>query len=115
LGGVSRASGRRIWDRRKAELDSGYLVLRETETIYEEASKLFTGLQEDVFRHGRLQEAILARIPRDERLKWLKGLEAWAMSRLAQEENHLAASAVLIRSSPARARNSRMPAGQPVV
>jgi class 3 adenylate cyclase/tetratricopeptide (TPR) repeat protein len=72
----------RIWDRPAREMSLGIDVLRETETVYQEVSKLFSGEMEEVFRHGRLQEAALARIPRDERLKWLEGLENWAKSKL---------------------------------
>lgn len=72
----------RIWDRPPPEMQSGVRVLRETETIYQEASKLFVGEMEEVFRHGRLQEAALARIPKEERQRWLAELEAWARSKL---------------------------------
>lgn len=72
----------RIWDRPENEMKQGVSVLRETETIYQEVSKLFMGEMEEVFRHGRLQEAALARIPREERQKWLAGLEAWAKLKL---------------------------------
>lgn len=72
----------RIWDRPGDEMQLGIDVLRETETIYQEVSKLFKGEMEEVFRHGRLQEAALARIPREERQKWLGGLEEWAKSKL---------------------------------
>jgi class 3 adenylate cyclase len=92
----TREAVERTWDRPNNELNNGYLILHETETVYEEESKLFTGKQEDVFRHGRLQEAVLARIPREERLKWLKELENWALSKLAEEENWAAAGALLV-------------------
>jgi|GEM_PF-1552032 len=72
----------RIWERSPEELGNGLNVLRETETIYEEASKLFVGEVEEVFRHGRLQEAALARIPREERARWLGGLGSWARAKL---------------------------------
>jgi hypothetical protein len=63
-------------------MDNGLVVLRETETIYEEISKLFPGEVEEVFRHGRLQDAALARIPREERLRWLVELDHWAQAKL---------------------------------
>ncbi|HET9912903.1 MAG TPA: adenylate/guanylate cyclase domain-containing protein [Anaerolineales bacterium] len=72
----------RIWEHSQPEMQNGLRVLRETETIYQEASKLFVGEMEEVFRHGRLQEAALARIPKDERQRWLSGLEIWAKSKL---------------------------------
>ncbi len=72
----------RIWERPRPEMLDGVRVLQETETIYEEASKLFAGEMEKVFRHGRLQEAALARIPREERARWLMGLEEWAKTKL---------------------------------
>ncbi|TAK13565.1 MAG: hypothetical protein EPO32_04980 [Anaerolineae bacterium] len=72
----------RIWEKPNADLEDGLVVLRETETVFEEASKLFVGELEQVFRHGRLQEAALARIPRADRLRWLSGLENWACSKL---------------------------------
>ncbi|MEW5939326.1 MAG: adenylate/guanylate cyclase domain-containing protein, partial [Chloroflexota bacterium] len=72
----------RIWDRPQPEMQSGVRVLRETETTYQEASKLFIGEMEEVFRHGRLQEAALARIPKEERQRWLAELEAWAKAKL---------------------------------
>ncbi len=72
----------RIWERPGPEMENGLVVLRETETIYEEASKLFLGEMEQVFRHGRLQDAALARIPREERLRWLLELEHWAQAKL---------------------------------
>jgi class 3 adenylate cyclase/tetratricopeptide (TPR) repeat protein len=86
----------RTWDHNPDELQNGYAILYETETIYEEESKVYLGKQEDVFRHGRLQEAILARIPREERLKWLRELEIWALAKLDEEENWAAAAALLI-------------------
>jgi class 3 adenylate cyclase/predicted ATPase len=72
----------RIWDRPPVEMTTGLEVLRETETIYQEASRLFVGEMEQVFRHGRLQEAALARIPREERQRWLAELEQWAKIKL---------------------------------
>ncbi len=72
----------RIWEHSQPEMHNGLRVLRETETIYQEASKLFVGEMEEVFRHGRLQEAALARIPKEERQRWLSGLEIWAKSKL---------------------------------
>ena len=72
----------RIWERPQPEMQNGLRVLRETETIYQEASKLFVGEMEEVFRHGRLQEAALARIPKEERQRWLAGLEIWAKAKL---------------------------------
>jgi len=87
----------RIWERAALELDNGLHVLKETETIYEEASKLFAGEIEEVFRHGRLQEAALARIPKDERLRWLQGLEEWASAKLERlGEQWESAGAVLV-------------------
>ena len=72
----------RIWELPHSEMEQGLDVLRETETIYEESSKLFAGEIEEVFRHGRLQEAALARIPREERLRWLDELETWVRAKL---------------------------------
>jgi class 3 adenylate cyclase/tetratricopeptide (TPR) repeat protein len=78
---TSEAVGR-IWERPSSEMENGLVVLRETETIYEEISKLFPGEVEEVFRHGRLQDAALARIPREERLRWLVELDHWAQAKL---------------------------------
>ncbi|MBI3160369.1 MAG: AAA family ATPase [Chloroflexi bacterium] len=87
----------RIWEKPRADLENGLVVLRETETVFEEASKLFVGEIEQVFRHGRLQEAALARIPRADRLAWLSGLENWACSKLLNlGENWQAAGIQLI-------------------
>jgi class 3 adenylate cyclase/tetratricopeptide (TPR) repeat protein len=72
----------RIWEKSNQEMDDGFDLLRKTEAIYEEASHFFSGEMEAVFRHGRLHEAVLARIPREERARWLQGLEKWARSRL---------------------------------
>ena len=87
-----------IWERAVEDFEHGYLILRETETTYEEASKLFAGEKEDVFRHGRLHEAVLARIPREERLRWLKELETWALHKIQQvsEEHWLGVGLTLI-------------------
>ena len=92
----TREAVERTWDRKPGELESGYSILYETETIFEEESRLFQGMREDVFRHGRLHEAVLARIPREERLKWLKELEAWALAKLGEGENWEAAGLLLI-------------------
>ena len=78
---TSEAVGR-IWERPSSEMENGLVVLRETETIYDEISKLFPGEMEEVFRHGRLQDAALARIPREERLRWLVELDHWAQAKL---------------------------------
>lgn len=87
----------RIWDYPHAAMENGFAILRETETIYEETSVFFSGEKESVFRHGRLQEAVLARIPREERARWLLGLEKWARGKLAELARHsVSAGAVLI-------------------
>lgn len=78
----TREALERIWDRPFAELERGLEVLRETETIYEEASPFLSGEIEAVFRHSRFQEAARARIPRQEREHWLDGLDAWARGKL---------------------------------
>ena len=83
----TRGAVERVWDRSLLDLENGLVALRESETTYEEASKLFLGEKEDVFRHGRLHEAVLARIPREERLKWLKELGAWALDKLEQQSS----------------------------
>ncbi|MBA3533814.1 MAG: AAA family ATPase [Ardenticatenales bacterium] len=72
----------RLWERAEQELIDGLIILHDTETIYEEPSRLFSGEMEQVFRHGRLQEAALARIPTEERLRWLARLEQWGRERL---------------------------------
>jgi tetratricopeptide (TPR) repeat protein len=77
----TREAVERIWDRPPGEMDKGLDTLRETETVYEEASRIW-GEREVVFRHGRLQEAALARIPREERLAWLARLEDWAKTKI---------------------------------
>jgi len=86
------------WERAIEDFEHGYLTLRETETTYEEASRLFAGEKEDVFRHGRLHEAVLARIPHEERLRWLKELENWARHKIQQapEEHWLGIGLMLI-------------------
>ncbi len=76
----------RIWDRPEEELEDGLQVLRQTETVYEERA-ISSGEIELVFRHARLREAALARIPREDRLRWLAGLEAWARAKLDQLNN----------------------------
>lgn len=97
----------KIWDGSPADLANGLVVLQETETVYEEASRLFFGEMEQVFRHGRLQEAILARIPRDERLRWLKGLEAWACERLERSGRQWEGTGALLIPLIARAREEQ--------
>jgi len=93
----TREAVERVWERALPDLESGLTALRETETTYEEASKLFLGEKEDVFRHGRLHEAVLARIPREERLKWLKELGAWALDKLqAQPAAHWHGAGLLL-------------------
>jgi class 3 adenylate cyclase/tetratricopeptide (TPR) repeat protein len=94
----------RIWDRSSGEMMQGIDVLRETETVYQEVSKLFAGEMEEVFRHGRLQEAALARIPRDERLKWLEGLEKWAISKLDFFGDYWEGAGILLVPLIARSR-----------
>jgi class 3 adenylate cyclase/tetratricopeptide (TPR) repeat protein len=97
----------RIWDRPAREMALGIDVLRETETVYQEVSKLFTGEMEEVFRHGRLQEAALARIPREERLKWLEGLENWAKSKLEFFGDYWEGAGILLVPLIARSRIER--------
>lgn len=94
----------RIWDRPDAEMKQGIDVLRETETIYQEVSKLFKGEMEEVFRHGRLQEAALARIPREERQKWLGGLEEWAKLKLEISGDYWEGAGILLIPLIARSR-----------
>jgi class 3 adenylate cyclase/tetratricopeptide (TPR) repeat protein len=94
----------RIWERPARELSLGIDVLRETETVYQEVSKLFTGEMEEVFRHGRLHEVALARIPREERLKWLRGLEEWAISKLEFFGDYWEGAGILLVPLIARAR-----------
>lgn len=94
----------RIWDRPASEMNSGIKVLYESETVYQEISKLFTGEMEEVFRHGRLQEAALARIPREERLKWLAGLEEWAKSKLESFGEYWEGAGILLVPLIARSR-----------
>ncbi len=94
----------RIWDRPDAEMKHGIDVLRETETIYQEVSKLFMGEMEEVFRHGRLQEAALARIPREERQKWLGGLEEWAKLKLEISGDYWEGAGILLIPLIARSR-----------
>jgi class 3 adenylate cyclase/tetratricopeptide (TPR) repeat protein len=94
----------RIWDRPGHEMENGLVVLRETETIYEEASKLFIGEVEQVFRHGRLQDAALARIPREERLRWLVELEHWAQAKLEELGDRWEGGGILLIPLIARSR-----------
>lgn len=103
----TREAVERIWQQDSAELDHGLNVLRETETIYEEISKLFSGEIEQVFRHGRLQEAALARIPREERLRWLEGLEDWARAKLLALSDSWEAAGTLLIPLIARSRNEQ--------
>src|SRR5512138_1738712 len=94
----------RIWEHSQPEMQHGLRVLRETETIYQEASKLFVGEMEEVFRHGRLQEAALARIPRDERQRWLAGLETWAKAKLESFGEHWEGVGIMLIPLIIRAR-----------
>lgn len=94
----------RIWDRPMNEMNNGIRVLYESETVYQEVSKLFTGEMEEVFRHGRLQEAALARIPRDERIKWLTGLEEWAKGKLESFGEYWEGVGILLVPLIARSR-----------
>jgi class 3 adenylate cyclase/tetratricopeptide (TPR) repeat protein len=94
----------RIWERPDLELHSGVRVLQETETIYEEASKLFAGEMEKVFRHGRLHEAALARIPKEERLRWLAGLENWAKTKLESFGEYWEGAGIMLVPLIARSR-----------
>ncbi len=77
----------RIWDRSHDEMENGLATLLDTETVYEEASRIW-GEREIVFRHGRLQEAALARIPHEERLEWLARLEEWARVKIDTLGDH---------------------------
>jgi len=79
----TREAVSRIWDLASVDLDRGLAALRESETIYEEESRVVLGEMEAVFRHGRLQEAALAMIPRQERVRWRAILEGWARAKLA--------------------------------
>jgi class 3 adenylate cyclase/tetratricopeptide (TPR) repeat protein len=100
---TSEAVGR-IWERPSAELENGLVVLRETETIYDEISKLFPGEVEEVFRHGRLQDAALARIPREERLRWLVELDHWAQAKLDELGERWEGAGTLLIPLMARSR-----------
>ena len=100
---TSEAVGR-IWERPSSEMENGLVVLRETETIYEEISKLFPGEVEEVFRHGRLQDAALARIPREERLRWLVELDHWAQAKLDELGERWEAAGTLLIPLIARSR-----------
>jgi class 3 adenylate cyclase/tetratricopeptide (TPR) repeat protein len=95
----------RIWDRPTSEMEDGIAVLHETETVYQEASKLFAGETEQVFRHGRLHEVALARIPREERVRWLAGLENWAQTKLDDFGEYWEGAGVLLIPLIARARD----------
>jgi class 3 adenylate cyclase/predicted ATPase len=103
---------KRIWERPNSEMENGLEVLRETETIYEEISKLFPGEVEEVFRHGRLQEAALARIPREERLSWLAELDHWAQSKLQESGDRWEGAGTLLVPLIARSREENGDAWQ---
>ncbi len=103
----TREAVERIWQQTLTELDLGFHILLETETIYEEASKLLAGEIESVFRHGRLQEAALARIPRQEKLKWLEGLELWARTKLEIMGVHWEVAGVMLIPLVARSLEER--------
>jgi len=77
----------RIWEKTNQDMNEGFDRLHKTEAIYDETSRFFSGELESVFRHGRLHEAVLARIPREERSRWLRGLENWARSRLRMTQD----------------------------
>jgi class 3 adenylate cyclase/tetratricopeptide (TPR) repeat protein len=95
----------RIWERPRPEMENGFLVLRESETIYEEISNLFPGEVEEVFRHGRLQDAALARIPREERLRWLSELDHWARTKLEEQGDRWEGAGNLLIPLIARSRD----------
>jgi class 3 adenylate cyclase/tetratricopeptide (TPR) repeat protein len=103
----ARQAIERIWDRPIAELDRGIEVLRETETIYEEASPFLPGEIEAVFRHSRLQEAAEARIPREERVRWLDGLAVWANGTLDRLGERWEAAGTMLLPLIVRARQAR--------
>jgi class 3 adenylate cyclase/tetratricopeptide (TPR) repeat protein len=86
----------RIWENPEQELENGFTLLRESEAIYEETSRFFAGEMESVFRHSRLHEAVLARIPREERLYWLKGLEKWARNKFQEIDENWERAGVLL-------------------
>jgi class 3 adenylate cyclase/tetratricopeptide (TPR) repeat protein len=72
----------RLWDGGEQALDRGFEALRRSRTVFEEWTHGTEGTLELVFRHGRLQEAALARVPREEQLRWHARLEEWARDRL---------------------------------
>jgi tetratricopeptide (TPR) repeat protein len=76
----TRQAVERIWDDTPAELDAGLRALLAAEAIAEEPSPI--DQNELVFRHQRLADAALARVPPAERQSWLDRLGAWAESEL---------------------------------
>ena len=72
----------RLWDGGEQALERGFEALRRSRTVFEEWTHGTEGTLELVFRHGRLQEAALARVPREEQLRWHDRLEEWALDRL---------------------------------
>jgi class 3 adenylate cyclase/tetratricopeptide (TPR) repeat protein len=72
----------RLWDGGEQALDRGFDALRRSRAVFEEWTHGTEGTLELVFRHGRLQEAALARVPREEQLRWHERLEDWARDRL---------------------------------
>jgi class 3 adenylate cyclase/tetratricopeptide (TPR) repeat protein len=72
----------RLWDGGDAALTKGLDALRRSRAVFEEWTHGTEGSLELVFRHGRLQEAALARVPREEQLRWHERLEDWARDRL---------------------------------
>ena len=86
----------RIWENTVQDMNEGFDRLRKTEAIYDETSRFFNDEMESVFRHSRLHEAVLARIPREERIRWLRGLENWARSRLLTMKDDWDPSGILL-------------------
>lgn len=79
----------RLWDGDDASLDRAFEALRRSRTVFEEPVHGMEGRTEAVFRHGRLQEAALARVPREERLRWHRRLEEWARGRLEESPDEV--------------------------
>lgn len=79
----------RLWEGDERSLDRAFEALRRSRTVFEEPAHGVDGRIEVVFRHGRLQEAALARVPREERLRWHTRLESWAKGRLEASPEEL--------------------------
>jgi class 3 adenylate cyclase/tetratricopeptide (TPR) repeat protein len=78
----TREAVARLWDGTDDAMERGFEALRRSRAVFEEWTLGTEGVVEMVFRHGRLQEAALARVPREEQLRWHERLEDWARDRL---------------------------------